>query len=112
MEKNKIRITFDHDEIKEWAEKRGGIPELIDDNTAQNDRIGIRIDIKGKSDDVFFSKDKFPRRISWEQFFTIFDKNNLTMIYKKETEDGKLDNFYRLVPLKISTKAKKEDFWP
>lgn len=85
---NNRRVTTDHDEIKEWAQKLNGIPERIDDITTSNDEVGIRIDFPRGEDDMFFANDKFPREVSWEEFFQIFEEQELAFIYTLVPSDN------------------------
>lgn len=62
-------------------EKFRGRPQRL----GENGYSSIRIDFPGKDDDNFFSKDKQPVNISWDEFFRIFEEKELAFIY--ETED-------------------------
>lgn len=75
------KVTTDHEEIRKWVEKLGGAPELIDHKDAQHDQIGIRINFPGAQDDVYHSDANPPRKISWEEFFKIFDEHGLGFEY-------------------------------
>ena len=35
--------------------------------------------------------------ISWDQFFKIFDENNLGFLYQEETKDGGESRFFKIV---------------
>src|SRR4051794_34782775 len=71
----KTRITTDHDEIRRWAEERGGVPATVK-ATEQDGEPGIlRIDFPG------FSGEGTLEQISWEDFFRKFDENNLAFVY-------------------------------
>jgi hypothetical protein len=69
--------TTDHDEIRDWVEKRGGHPAMVA-ATERNDQPGgmLRIDF----DDPDGSEDVGLHRISWEEFFKVFDKNDLAFL--------------------------------
>ena len=73
--------TTNHDEIRKWAEKRGGHPAIVAD-TERNGRGGgiLRIDFDepGGNDDTRL------RRISWEEFFEVFDENDLAFLRQDE----------------------------
>jgi hypothetical protein len=81
--------TTDHDEIRKWAEKRGGHPAVVKD-TADNGRAGamIRIDF----DDPDGSKDAGLKRVGWDEFFEIFDKNDLAFLHQDEG-DSRFNKF-------------------
>ena len=90
---NQARVTTDHKEIKKWAEKYGGKPQIIDDSQALADSVGIRIDFPGQTDDLFLPETKV-RDVSWEEFFKKFDELNLAFIYKNEVDLKKPRSLY------------------
>jgi len=71
------KTTTDHDEIRRWAEERGGRPALA---LEQHDQpLGLRIEFpedRGKEDEL--------QLISWEEFFEKFDEDNLVFLYRDE----------------------------
>ena len=81
--------TTDHDEIRKWVEKRGGHPAIVKD-TADNGRRGamIRIDF----DDPDGSKDAGLKRVGWDQFFEIFDNNDLAFLHQ-DVDDNRFNKF-------------------
>lgn len=76
-------MTTDHDEIRKWVEQRDGHPAMVADSE-RNGREGgvLRIDFDepGGNDDVRL------HRISWEEFFDVFDKNDLAFLRQDEGE--------------------------
>ena len=65
------RITTDHDEIRKWAEARGGKPATVK-RTGGNEEVGVlRIDFPGYS-----GKDSL-EEITWDESFAKFDEKNL-----------------------------------
>lgn len=81
--------TTNHEEIRKWVEKRGGHPAIVKD-TADNGRPGamIRIDF----DDPDGSKDAGLKRVSWDEFFEIFDKNDLAFLHQ-DLPDSRFNKF-------------------
>ena len=71
-------ITVDHSEIRAWARKFNGCPQRV----GENGYSSIRLDFPGKDDDNFFSEEKRPVNISWEEFFQIFEAKELAFIYE------------------------------
>ncbi len=62
----------DHDEIRAWAEDRGGRPARVA-ATADNDEGGVlRFDF-GEPEDRL-------EEIPWEQFFEIFEERKLALL--------------------------------
>jgi hypothetical protein len=88
---NLSKTTKDHDEIRRWAEERGGKPSHVK-STSSEDEVGIlRIDFPG------FSGEGSLEEISWDDFFEKFDAQGLALVYQEETADGERSNFNKLV---------------
>jgi hypothetical protein len=70
--------TTDHDEIRQWAEERGGRPAIVA-ATDDNGREGgiLRIDF----DDPDGDQDEGLEAIGWDRFFRIFDENDLAFLH-------------------------------
>lgn len=98
---NLSRTTKDHDEIRRWAEERGGTPSHVK-RTGSGEDIGIlRIDFPG------YSGEESLEPISWDQFFEKFDERNLSLIYQEETAGGQKSNFNKLVSAETAESAEK-----
>ena len=80
------KVTTDHDEIRRWVEERGGHPAKV--RTGGEGGI-LRID--------FGDPDPNLERISWEEFFRIFEENNLAFLYQDKTESGGISRFNKFV---------------
>ena len=87
------KVTTDHDEIREWAEARGGRPASVR-RTHSKDNVGI---IRIEFPDAPNAKDDALEEISWEEFFEKFEDSNLALLYQEETAKGELSNFNKLV---------------
>ena len=81
----RVKVTVNHNEIKEWAKKYKGKPELLSNTETETGAIGIRIDFPGKIDDMYLSEDHHPKHLSWDDFFKTFEAQSLAFEY----EDGK-----------------------
>ena len=90
-ESSETKSTTDHDEIRQWVEDRGGHPARVKDTESKNSPGLLRIDYPG------FSGSDSLEAISWDEFFTGFDENNLAFIYQEKTKDGKTSRFSKLV---------------
>lgn len=77
------KTTTNHDEIRKWVEKRGGHPAVVS-ATENSGRGGglLRIDY----DEPGGNDDDRLHRISWNEFFDIFDKNDLAFLHDSEGE--------------------------
>src|SRR4051794_35780021 len=70
------RVTTDHNEIRRWAEERGGHPATVK-RTEQGGEPGIlRIDFPG------FSGEDTLEEISWDDFFQKFEESGLAFLFQ------------------------------
>ena len=90
-ESYQTKNTTDHDEIRRWVKDRGGHPARVKDTESKNSPGLLRIDYPG------FSGGDSLEAISWDEFFTGFDENNLAFLYQEQTKDGKTSRFSKLV---------------
>jgi hypothetical protein len=68
------KTTTDHNEIREWAEYRGGKPARVK-GTGNDDDPGIlRIEFPG------YGEDENLETISWDEFFKKFDESGLAFL--------------------------------
>ncbi len=81
------KTTTDHSTIKNWIEERDGRPAIVEDTAG--DRGGLlRIDY-GEEEENLAS-------ISWDDFFNIFEENDLAFLYQEST-DGEESRFSKFV---------------
>jgi ferritin-like metal-binding protein YciE len=85
------QMTTDHDEIRLWAEERGGKPACVKGTGGKGDTGMIRIDFPG------YSGKESLQEISWDEFFEKFDENNLALLRQEKTASGQKSNFNKLV---------------
>jgi hypothetical protein len=73
------KTTTNHDDIRKWVEKRGGHPAVV--SSTENSRGGggglLRIDY----DEPGGNDDDRLHRITWDEFFKIFDENDIAFLY-------------------------------
>lgn len=75
--------TTNHDEIRKWVEKRGGHPAVV--AATENDRRGsglLRIDY----DEPGGNEDDRLHRITWDEFFRIFDQNDIAFLHDPSSD--------------------------
>src|SRR3954467_13535524 len=88
---HKSLVLTDHEEIRKWIEARGGRPAHVR-RTGGGDDIGmIRIDFPG------YSGEQSLEHISWDDWFSKFDENNLALVYQDSTAGGQKSNFNKLI---------------
>lgn len=92
-----MKTTISHDEIKKWAEQFKGRPEVLPNSETETGAIGIRIDFPGKVDDMYLSDDHKPEYVSWEEFFKIFEAEELAMEYEEGNMFDNPSNAYRFL---------------
>lgn len=85
MSKRVSKVTIDHDEIQRWAEERDGEPAVVRGTTI------IRLDFPG------FAGPPKLQRMSWDDWFRLFDEQNLALVYEERTARGIESNFNKLV---------------
>lgn len=75
------KTTTNHDEIRNWAEERGGKPACVEGTEDL-----LRIDFPDNDGDEDLEE------ISWEEFFEAFEENDLAFLYQDE-EDSRFNKF-------------------
>ncbi|MFD2518438.1 hypothetical protein [Salinimicrobium flavum] len=91
MEASDSKTTSDHNTIKKWAEERNGKPAVVESTSKGKGGGGLlRINFPGYAEDNL-------KNISWEEFFQIFDENNLQFLYQEETKDGSESRFFKFI---------------
>ena len=85
------QTTTDHEEIRRWAEERGGKPACVKGTGGKSDTGMIRIDFPG------YSGGDSLQEITWDEFFEKFDDNNLALLHQEKTAAGQKSNFNKLV---------------
>jgi hypothetical protein len=78
--------TTDHDTIRRWVEARGGHPARV---KGRGPGGILRID--------FGEPEESLEQISWDDFFKVFDENDLSFLHQDKTQDGKTSRFNKFV---------------
>lgn len=83
--------TKDHDTIKKWVEERGGKPATVKRTLKPGGKPGVlRLMFDDSDTDTLVE-------ISWDDFFQVFDENNLMLLYQEKTAQGTLSRFFKFV---------------
>ena len=87
---NKSGTTTDHKVIEKWIEDRGGRPSVVK-ATEDNGKGGglLRIDFRDHGDKL--------DDIDWDEFFKVFEDNELAFLHQDETKDGDESRFNRFI---------------
>ena len=76
--------TTDHEEIRRWAEERGGVPTIAGSGV-------LRIDfVEGSASG---GREGSLQEVDWDEWFRIFDESNVQFLYSPE-KDSK---FFKIV---------------
>ena len=73
-------VTTDHNEIREWAETRGGKPAAVKATHKDNDTGVIRLIFP----DAPNANDENLEEISWDEFFEKFDEAKLALLFQEK----------------------------
>jgi hypothetical protein len=85
--------TTDREEIRRWAESRGGKPARVQDTGSGDDPGLIRLMFPEASQ----AEDDNLEEISWDEWFQAFDDNGLALVYQEQTAEGEESRFNKLV---------------
>jgi hypothetical protein len=84
------KTTTDHEEIRRWVEERGGKPAIVR-GTENGDGGVLRIDFPGGAGTESLEP------VSWDEWFRIFDENELAFLYQEQKASGEGSTFFKLV---------------
>ena len=91
MAAHESKTATDLKEIQKWAEKRQGKPAKVKGVGKREGDGLIRIDFPG------YSGGDSLEEISWEEWYEIFQQNDLEFLYQEKTSEGKESRFFKLV---------------
>jgi len=91
MSTNSSKTTTNHEQIRKWAEARGGTPSRVKGTGGGDDPGMIRLDFPG------YSGAGSLEEISWDEWFEAFDDNDLALVYQEKTAEGEKSNFNKLI---------------
>ena len=92
MSSHSSQTTTNLEDIKKWAEERGGKPAVV--KATENSKEGggvLRINFPG------YSGEDTLEEISWDEWYKTFKERNLAFLYQEETAGGKESRFFKLV---------------
>jgi hypothetical protein len=101
MSKAESKVTFDHDEIRRWAEQRNAKPACVRGTGGGRDIGMIRLDFPG------YSGESSLEHIAWEDWFKKFDERNLALLYQEKTASGEKSNFNKIVSRETAEAAEE-----
>jgi hypothetical protein len=86
---SKAKTITNHDEIRKWAEARGGRPARVKATADKNAGGVLRFDYGDKDDAL--------EEIGWDAFFEIFEESDLALLEQDETKSGDRSRFSKFV---------------
>jgi len=89
---HEARKTTNHEEIRRWAESRGGRPATVKGTGEDGEHAGILRFV--------FSDGENLETIDWDEFFEKFDESHLALLYQDRTKDGQPSRFFKFVERK------------
>ena len=87
------KTTQDHEEIQQWAERRGAKPGEVASTEGKGAQGILRLMIPKPP----HHNDGALKEISWDEFFEKFDASGLALVYQEVTAEGAESNFNKLV---------------
>lgn len=73
--------TTDHETIRNWIQEHGGVPVVVRDSSGEEGEAEVlRL--------VFGDPNAELERVSWNEFFTIFDTRRLRFRYEDPVTEG------------------------
>jgi len=91
MAKAVSKITTDHKEIMDWVQEHNGNPACVKGTGGKKDIGLLRIDFPGGT-----SEDSL-KHISWDDWFSKFEQNDLAFLYQEKKKSGEGSTFFKLV---------------
>ncbi len=85
------KTTTNHEEIRKWAEARGGKPACVKGTGGRGDTGLLRIEFPGRG------KDENLQEIDWDEFFNKFDEQGLAFLHQDRTATGRESRFNKLI---------------
>ena len=79
-------VTTNHEEIRRWAESKGGKPAAVD-RTHKGGDVGI---IRIMFPDAPQSEHESLVEISWDEFFEQFEESKLALLYEEDSLFSKI----------------------
>jgi len=90
----------DHEQIRQWAEERNGVPSCVRGTGEEGDIGMLRLNFPG------YSGEDSLQEISWDDWFEKFDERNLALIVQEKTARGQKSNFNKLITREAAARPK------
>jgi hypothetical protein len=78
----------DHDRIREWIEKRGGLPAMAGPGSGGSSMLVVHFPDTSEAE---------AEQMAWEEFFTQFDRQNLALVCDREEDELELSRDFEFV---------------
>lgn len=87
--RHEAKTTTDHDEIRRWAQARGGRPATVKGTETRSEHAGVLR--------IAFTDDEDLDDIGWDEFFEKFEEASLAFLHQDRTRDGEESRFFKFV---------------
>jgi len=91
----------EHEQIRQWAEERGGTPACVRGTGDRGDIGMLRLDFPG------YTGEQSLQPISWDDWFEKFDERGLALIVQDKTARGQKSNFNKLISREGASKRSR-----
>ena len=85
METPSIKITKNHDTIKQWINDHNGTPARLGYDSTGQEGDPLTVWFRNEERDV---KQTF-QELDWEEFFAVFDHHNYSFKYNEKSSDNR-----------------------
>ena len=86
LNESMIGITIEHAQIIDWTQSRGGHPAIN------------RVSAELVTPIISFTTEANQRAVSWEEWMSVFDKDEWAFIYQDRTPEGELSQMWEIIP--------------
>lgn len=89
--KAESHVSTNREEIRRWAEARGGQPACVKGTGSEGDIGVLRLDFPG------YGGEESLQHIGWDDWFDKFEERKLALLYQEQTAGGAQSNFNKLI---------------
>jgi len=97
--KAESHVSTDHEEIRRWAEVRGGQPACVEGTGDEGDIGVLRLDFPG------YGGEETLQHIGWDDWFNKFDGRELALLFQEQTAGGAQSNFNKLISREMAEES-------
>lgn len=84
-------VTRDHEVIRTWANSRHAQPALLKSRAGGDPAEALRFQVSHRRQSEYDV-------VSWDEWFSVLDGNDLVFIFQERTHDGGISDLFRIAP--------------